>query len=66
MNQLPSKESLESEVGETLTDTEFRSICTEIEGRLNNLYDEVIQEIIEKIKEGYSYSLRDYRSEDNV
>lgn len=60
-SRTPNKESLESEVGEKLTDEEFKSICGEIEGRLDNLYDEVLQEIIVNLKDGYSYSLRDFK-----
>lgn len=51
-----TKGFIESEVGEFISDAEFNSICREIEGRIENLFDELIGEIVENLKEGYSYS----------
>jgi hypothetical protein len=48
-----SKETFEELLGETLTDTQWLGIAGEIDGRVNNYLDELLESLIIEVEEGH-------------
>jgi len=48
-----SKETFEELLGETLTDTQWSNLADEIEGRVNNYLDELLESLVMEVEEGH-------------
>lgn len=46
------KYEVEEEVGKTLTDFEFRAVCEEIDGRIENFTQGLVEDIFDQIRKG--------------